>query len=198
MQQVFVIHGGGTFSTYERFIDYLKTGRLEIEKEEHCDWKKNLRGDLKGCEVITPKMPNAQNAQYTEWAIWFERHIPFIQDGVIFVGHSLGAMFLAKYLSENDFPKKIKATLLVAAPFEATDENNLTQFALLPSLQKFINQSKHIHLFHSKDDFVVPFSELHKYQEALPNASVHTFENENHFFHQEHFPELVETIKKLS
>ncbi len=63
-------------------------------------------------------MPNKTNAQFEEWKIWFEKFIPFLNDGVILVGHSLGGVFLAKYLSENKFPKKIGGVFLVSAVYE--------------------------------------------------------------------------------
>ena len=48
------------------------------------------------------------NARYEEWKIWFERMIPFLNDNVILVGHSLGGIFFVKYLSENLLPIKSK------------------------------------------------------------------------------------------
>ena len=198
MKQVFVIHGGDTFVSYERYIESLKTIPVKLETLEHRGWKRNLREALGAdFEVALPHMPNAENVRYNEWKIWFERHIPLLHDGVILIGHSLGAIFLVKYLSENDFPKRIAATLLIAAPFEATDENNLLQFVLPATLEKFAVQGGKIFLYHSKDDTIVRFEELAKYQNALPQASARIFDDRFHFFSQEHFPELVADIRAL-
>jgi len=49
---------------------------------------------------------------------------------------------------------------------------------------------------HSKDDPVVPFTQLKKYQQALPNAETVVFENREHF-NQETFPEIIELIKSI-
>ena len=65
-------------------------------------------------------MPLKEDAKYEDWKIYFERYIPFLRNDCILVGSSLGAMFLAKYLSENKFPKKILATFLVCPPFDGT------------------------------------------------------------------------------
>ena len=102
-QQVFVIHGGTAFDTYEEYISYLQKKEVSLEKLLGRDWKLNLQDNLgSDYEVFLPKMPNAQNAVYKEWCIWFEKYLPLLDDGVILVGHSLGAVFLAKYLSEHD------------------------------------------------------------------------------------------------
>lgn len=194
--QVFVIHGGTTFATYEEYLHYLKTKEIDIQTLKAKGWKDSLDSLGPGYEVIAPRMPNAQNAKYEEWKLWFERFIPFLKDGVVLVGHSLGGVFLAKYLSENSFPKKIKATLLVAAPYEYDIGSPLPQFSIQKPLKKFGEQGGKIILYHSKDDPIVPFTELAKYQKELPEAQVRVFEDRGHFNHEE-FPEVLQDLTEL-
>lgn len=201
-QQVVAIHGGTSFDTYEDYIEFLKT--REVTPERLCaggsDWKASLARELgEEFEVLLPKMPNGTNARYAEWSIWLERCMPFFQDGVILIGHSLGGIFLAKYLAEHDVSTKIRATLLVGAPFDDDDPSfleSLTDFALPASLTQFEEQGGDIYIIHSKDDPVVPFAESAKYQLALPEATLMAFEDRGHF-NQEEFPELVALIKAL-
>ncbi len=54
-------------------------------------------------------MPNALNAKYLEWKILLGRLAPCFNKEAAFIGHSLGGIFLAGYLAENEFPKKILA-----------------------------------------------------------------------------------------
>lgn len=201
MRQVFVIGGGGAFATRERFLDYLRTKEVELNLTEHQDWKRTLRTDLgPEHEVALVQMPNKENAQYDEWALWFERHLPLLRDEVILIGHSLGGIFLAKYLSEHTTKLKPKATFLISAPYTTVasqGDNNLIRFALPPSLERFSSQAGHVYLYHSKDDHVVAFDELAKYQAALPNATARVFENYGHFYGQPSYPELVADIKAL-
>lgn len=198
MRQVLVIHGGDTFSTRERFLEHLRQATVELESGEHRGWKRNLQEALgPEYQVVLPHMPNKQNAQYEEWQIWFEHYLPLLHNGAVLVGHSLGAMFLAKYLAEHDLPFKPAGTMLVAAPYAATDDNNLIQFALPASLDRFAAQAGQVFLYHSKDDFVVDFTELEHYRQALPRATVRIFEDRGHFFTEEHFPELVADIRGL-
>lgn len=187
-KQILAIHGGEVFSTYEQYIDFLKSAQIDLEQKK--SWRSTLPEALgEGFEVILPQMPNKLNAKYHEWKIWFEKYFPFLAGNIILVGHSLGAIFIAKYLSKEAFPPKIKATFLIAAPYTESDFS-------LDSLKKFEEQGGEIFLYHSKDDPVVPFSELEKYQKALPNAHVRVFEDRKHF-NQEQFSELVEAIKSL-
>ena len=196
-KQVVVIHGGDTFETYEGYLYFLKNFQIDPDYFKNKGWKNTLQDELgDDFEVIAPNMPNKINAKYLEWKIWFEKFFPFLNEGVIFVGHSLGGTFLAKYLSENILPKKIKTIILIAAPLDdENSEESLNDFALSESLKKITEQVGKIYLFHSKDDPVVPFEQADKYKNALPNSEIIAFTDRQHF-NQEHFPELVELLKK--
>jgi len=199
MQQILVIHGGTSFDTHEDYLAFIKNRELTIEKlSQGLDWRASLAGDLgNGFEVLSPKMPNGTNARYEEWKMWFERCAEMIDDQVILIGQSLGGIFLAKYLAENYFPRKIKATLIVAAPYDdVSTVESLKDFALPSSLAKCVDQGGAIHLMYSQDDPVVPFSELAKYRTALPMAVGHVFSDKGHF-DQPHFPELVALMQSL-
>src|SRR5690606_19589856 len=153
MKQVVFIHGGSDFRSYEEFISYIKNEPVKISDcQTKKRWKQTLDQDLgEEYQVFTPEMPNKQNAHYEEWKIWFERLIPFLQNDVILVGHSLGGIFLAKYLSENTFPVAIKATILISAPYDDTNlEPPLGDFKLSNSLTKLAEQGGHIHLLQDR------------------------------------------------
>ncbi len=193
-QQIFAIHGGDAFETYEEYLAALRSINLDLGRATFKGWKQQLPDVLGDAfEVIEPRMPNPQNAKYLEWKIWFEKHIPFIRDGVILIGHSLGGIFLAKYLSEETFPKMIRATLLVAPPFSLS-QDTLGDFALTLPLAMVEKQAGEVYLFQSKDDEIVPYSNVESYAKELPHAHVMTFEDRGHF-HVTEFPELVEIIK---
>jgi predicted alpha/beta hydrolase family esterase len=196
-QQVFVIHGGTAFDTYEEYLQYLTQKEVSLEKLQAKDWKANLQNELgEMFEVFLVKMPNAQNAVYQEWKVWFEKYLPLLNDGVILIGHSLGAVFLAKYLSENKIIRKITATLLVAPPYNNDDGRPLPQFSITSSLLLLEQQGGDVIFFHSKDDLVVAFTELLEYQRALPSAQVRIFEDRGHFNMAE-FPEMIKEIRNI-
>lgn len=196
-KQIVIIHGGETFDTYEEYFSFLVNYKIDFANLYKKGWKSTLGEQLgENYEIVAPRMPNAMNANYAEWKVYFEKYIPYIQDGVIFIGHSLGGAFLAKYFAENGFPKDIKATFLVAAPFGNAPSYSLGDFAVPENLSLFAKQSPLTFLFHSEDDPIVPFTELGKYRERLPDAVARSFHDRGHF-DQEEFPELVVYIQKL-
>ena len=200
MHQVVVIHGGDSFNTYEEYLSYLKNKIIQSPDyfKGRRDWKTTLQDTLgEAYEVFFPMMPNKRNARYIEWKIWFEKLVPFLTDNVVLIGHSLGASFLVRYLAEKRFPKRIGAVFLVSAAYEDfEDQNRSKEFAAPKTLELFQNQVDKIFLYQSKDDPVIPFSELAKYQAALPNATARVFTDRGHF-NQDTFPELIADIKSF-
>lgn len=196
-KQVVIIHGGDTFETYEEYLNFLRGYEIDVEryKSDKSDWKPWLRRRLgSGYEIVLPIMPNKTNAQFGEWKIWFEKFFPYLNDEVILIGHSLGGTFLAKYLSENQFPKKIKAVFLVGAVYDLDSEDYSLVSFVLP--EKLNLQTENTMIYHSKDDPVVSFSALEQFKKALPHAQTRIFEDRGHF-NQEEFPELAEDILNL-
>ena len=118
--QILYIHGGMTFKNRKDYLSYLKN--KEVSTEKKIRWSDEyLDKELgKNFEIIRPRMPLQEDSQYEDWKIWFERYIPLLRNNVILIGGSLGGIFLAQYLSENKFPKKILSTYLVCPPFFIT------------------------------------------------------------------------------
>lgn len=199
-KQVFYIHGGDAFSKYEDYLAFLETLPLSLPGEERTDrWTKSLAEDLGAdYEVFMPSMPNKYNARFHEWSLWFERHFPLLRDGVVLVGWSLGGMFLAKYLAENDLPFVPGPIFLLAAPCgvcESTDGDDCGTFQFgEETLMALGKKPLSLQIWHSKDDFVVPFAAAKAYAAGLPKAKTRYFEDKNHFLTTT-FPELIEAIK---
>lgn len=207
-KQVVFIHGGSSYSDHDQFLLHLKTRKIEDpfgEAIEPKKWKYTIREELASThEVAYPQMPNSNNSKYLEWKIWFLRHLDLARDGVLLVGWSQGAYFLLKYLSENEAPLKIGGLFLIAPPFEtdtfptegAVEDGGDFGFdpEKLPNVER---QVEHIFIYHSKDDAVVPYTHGVKLSGKLPKATFRTFENRDHFFNEETFPELIADIKSL-
>ncbi len=189
MKQILIIHGGNSFPTYNDYIKYLTAKKLNYQKLIHpIGWKERLSDDLLEYDVIYPTMPNSQNAVYEEWKIYFEKLVQLLEGDVQIIGHSLGAMFLAKYLNEFPLPKPVRRILLVAGGYDDETNESLGSFKVR-SATGLSRSAQEVHLFHSKDDPVVSFTELAKFQADLPTAISHVFEDRGHFI-GETFPEL--------
>lgn len=197
-KQVVVIHGGDVFDTYQEYLADLKSSPINLERFKQKGWKDDLEENLgKDFEVIAPEMPSWNNAKYLEWKLYFENLFHHIRPHAIFIGHSLGAIFLAKYFSENKYPKSARAVILISAPYAQVGERGMADFVLPKSLARFSDQVEDIILYHSEDDPIVTFSDLKKYAKALPTATLRVFKNRGHFISSK-FPEIVRDIKKLS
>ncbi len=201
-QQVIFIHGGHASDSHEEYLQTLRTTPLrDVFTEPKLKWSQNLRNLLgEAFEVAMPIMPNKYHADYEIWKIWFLRYLEACNDGVILVGHSLGGIFLAKFLCENKSPRTIAGLHLVAAvaSYEGRRVSGLTSFSFNNvDLSNVSGQVSNIHLYHSTDDTVVPYEHVLAFQAAWPKAKLHTFTDRGHFL-QEDFPELVSFIKELS
>lgn len=197
-KSVVVIHGGDTYDTYDEYLEALRAFPVdERTLTPHRDWKDTLAEQLgDDYTVLRPAMPNKWNAKYQEWKIWFEKLLPFFPEQAIYIGHSLGGLFLAKYFSENMYIKRIVGLFLIAAPYDMAGIESVADFKLAESLDILTKQTPLIYLYHSRDDEVVPIGEVEKYQKQLPNANVHFFDTDGHF--REELPELITDLKAIA
>jgi predicted alpha/beta hydrolase family esterase len=195
--QILIIHGGTTFKSRKDYLNFLRKKKVSIEKRIRWsdDYLEKKLG--KGFEIIRPTMPLKENAKYEEWRIFFERYFPYLKGNLILIGASLGGIFLAKYLSENKFPKKILSAYLICPPFDNTlsDEDLVGGFKLKSNLSMLEKNSKNLYLMFSEDDDVVHILHAKKYQKKLKNANFIIFESKNGHFKISEFPEIVEMIK---
>ena len=139
-------------------------------------------------------MPNKMNSRYQEWNIQFEKQFKLLDltRSIIFVGWSLGALFLIKWMAElrqssvlHTTPLKDKYSQgdsflqlhLVAAPLSEGD------FILPKDLSDTVTFCKEIFVYHSLNDNIVPFSSTTKYLKLFNSEKVELFSNpdQGHF-----------------
>ena len=197
--QILVIHGGMTFKNKKDYFDYLKNRPVSLEKK--IRWGDDyLDKELgKNFQIIRPRMPLQDNAKYNDWKIWFERFIPYLRNNVILIGVSLGGVFLAKYLSENKFPKKILAIYLICPPYDNTlgeKEDLVGGFKLKSDLSLIEKNCKNTRLLFSKDDNVVPVAHAEKYRKKLRVSKIIIYKSKNGHFNIPKFPEIKKMIKE--
>lgn len=197
-KHIFYIHGGNTHKDTRDYLRYLKTRPITLEKK--ISWNGTYLDQALGrsFQIIRPRMPLQDNAKYQDWAMHFERFIPKLKNGVILIGQSLGGVFLAKYLSENKFPKKIQSTYLVCPPFDDTlpVERLVGGFKLKSDLSLIEKNTKNLYLLFSKNDDVVPVSHAAKYAKKIPNAKIVIYKHITGHFRISRFPEIVRMIKR--
>jgi predicted alpha/beta hydrolase family esterase len=196
--KILLIHGGMTFYSRKDYLNFLKSRKVFPDKK--ISWSGEYLEKNLGPEyiVIRPRMPLQDNAKYAEWKIHFEKYLKLIENNFILIGNSLGGIFLAKYLSENQLNKKPISTFLICAPFDdsLTNEDLAGGFKLKSNLSLIQKNTRNLYLLFSKDDDVVPVSHAKKYAKKLKGSQIIIYKNKNGHFNIPKFPEIIKMIKK--
>ena len=196
--QVLVVHGGMTFKNEMDFLRYILKER-GVSTGNKVGWSKEWLQKSLGSkvEVTNPRMPLQDYSQYKYWKPYFERFLPLLGKDFILIGESLGAIFLAKYLSENKLKNKALSVYLVCASFDDTlpHEDLVGGFKLGKDLSLLEHNTKNLHLLFSKDDDVVPVSHAEKYRKKLTDkANIMILKGKKGHFNVSKLPEIVRLI----
>jgi len=196
--QVFIIHGGETFKNRKDYLNFLKNRKVFLKKGIYWVDKYLEEGLGNKFEIIRPCFPLQENAKYKEWKIVFEKYIPYLKMNSILIGGSLGGIFLAKYLSENKFPKKLLSVYMICPPFDNTcpQEDLVGGFKLKSDLSLIEKNCKDVTLMFSADDEVVPVSHAEKYRNKLKNSKIIIYKSKNGHFNISKFPEIIKMVKE--
>lgn len=195
--QIVFVHGGNSFDNITEFYDDLRQREFDPYQPERKKWRNKIASDLEAThESHILQMPNALNADYTAWSIWFEKMVPFLRNNVVLVGHSLGGGFLLRYLTENKLPVTVRQLHLVAPCIDDLDCPGVGGFKIdVATWSGFTSEIKEVHLWHSIDDTLVPLHHSERLLEKYPTAHLHKFTDRGHFLEPE-FPELLQEIQK--
>jgi predicted alpha/beta hydrolase family esterase len=87
----------------------------------HDHWDDKLRDSLgrglgDGYEVRYPRMPGEADPSYAGWSLAIRRELAVLADGAV-VGHSVGGTILMGALAERPPERRLRAIVLIAAPF---------------------------------------------------------------------------------
>jgi len=186
MTKIYLIHGWGGGPSREGWFGWL--GR-ECEK--------------RGIELIIPEMPDTNYPKIEGWVAKI-KEIVDLNDDVYFIGHSIGAQAIMRYLEQLSEDLKVKGLIFIAGWFnllEASYENDEDRKTMKPWLENTIDFEKikiftdNILCIFSNNDPCVPVSDSELFKEKL-GAKVIIKENEGHFNTTQEIPEIIEFITK--
>lgn len=145
--------------------------------------------------AVTPEMPHAYLPEYEVWKTEFERFD--ITPQTILVGHSCGAGFLVRWLSENS-GAIVGKVVLVAPWLNTTKEVSIDffNFTLDPQL---VTRTQGVTIFNSSNDDVSIQKSVEKLCSEIEGVTCTVFNNRGHFCTSDigvEFPELLEEILK--
>lgn len=144
MTNIFIIHGS--------------YGNPE---ENWFPWlKKQL--EFLNCKVFVPKFPTPQNQSLETWMKVFKDYEKYIDENTIFVGHSLGPVFILNILEKTN--KRIKACFFISGFLnllgdETFDKINKTFVDKDFNWKKIKQNCSQFYIFHSDNDPYVPLKE---------------------------------------
>ena len=141
----------------------------------------------------TPEMPSPYNPRYADWDTVF-RQFQMSQDTLL-VGHSLGAGFLVRWLSENSV--EVGRIALVAPWLDPNNRlsSDFLDFAIDPELAR---QTKRTAVFISDDDDREELVSVDILKSKVQDICLNEFQGKGHFILEhmgtEEFPELLEYL----
>lgn len=153
-----------------------------------------------GYEYASPEMPRAYDPI---WDVWVKKVERFeIGPQTMLIGHSTGAGFWIRYLSER--PNLEVGKVILVAPwlgydYGAPPTNFFEGYKIDPNIAK---RTKGLVIFHSDDDFEAIQKSIAKLKNTLKGADYKEFHNYGHFtlgsMKTRKFPELLEECLKPS
>ncbi|WJH32228.1 alpha/beta hydrolase [Paenibacillus sp. CC-CFT747] len=143
----------------------------------------NLRMQLgEEVEVVYPQMPDEDRPDYQAWRDRVAEILMSRGGRAIWAGHSLGASFLLKYLSEEEPPTPPAGVFLIAPPYWGAEGWEVEEYRLCEGSERKLTGYRPIVFYHSRDDKIVPCSHLALYAEKLPHAHTREFMDRGHQF----------------
>lgn len=182
MKTALIIHGMPTRDQYHAF---------EGPSESNAHWFPWLQHQmqLKGVLAQTPEMPEPYEPSYEKWKAVFE-WFP-VDEETILVGHSCGAGFLVRWLSETN--RKIAKLALVGPWLDPlhTLTTGMFHFDITETVRE---STTSIALFYSTDDGKEVIDSVKMLKEKIPGMSICEFTDHGHFTFEDmktvEFPEL--------
>lgn len=189
MKTAIIIHGMPSRDEYEHYPSCSQQHWLPWIKEQL---------EIKGITTNVLEMPEPYRPNYQNWKAVFEQF--HIDKDTILVGHSCGAGFLVRWLSEHTI--RVGKVMLVAPWIDPNHEeresvSDFFDFEIDPLLSDRANS---VSIFISSDDESPILKTVEILEQTLKEYVVRKFENKGHFtlgdMSTDEFPELLEEIIK--
>jgi len=167
-------------------------------EENWFPWLKQ-KLEEKGCEVFVPQFPTPEGQSLESWNSVLKNYQEHINENTIFVGHSLGGVYLLRLLEK--LPHPVKAVFLTGTPIGIKPILNYEQDGAFASGFDFDwktirSKSKNFVVFHSDNDPYVSIGNGEKLAENL-GVALSFVPNAGHFNRKAGYTKFEELWKKL-
>jgi predicted alpha/beta hydrolase family esterase len=183
MREILFLQGGGE-------------GAHEVDAELAAALRRALGRSYR---VRFPAMPDEGDPDYARWKPRIADELAALPEGAFLAGHSVGASFLLKFLSEEHVESRRGAVFLLATPYWGGDGwryEGYERVALGEAAAATLARWP-VFLYHGRDDETVPFSHLALYAKALPHAIRRPLDGRGHQFDND-LSEVAADMKRLA
>jgi predicted alpha/beta hydrolase family esterase len=168
------------------------------------DWYQSVKNELenKGFEAIVPEMPNTHNPIIEERVNYLASLVGIPDENTYFIGHSIGAQTIMRFLETLPETVKIGGAVFVAGWFNLSDalltESQEIQDTAKPWIETPIDFAKvenicpKVKVFLSSNEPFGCVEENKKIFEEKLGAEVTVLENKGHFTEDDGITELPE------
>ena len=132
---------------------------------------------------------------YRTWSKELERYE--VTSETLLVGHSCGAGFLVRWLSEH---RKVRTNKIVlVAPWIDPYREQTTDFFEFEIDKNLVSRTAGVTIFHSDDDIPMQQASVQTLLGAIPGIKYLEFHNRGHFYDERvmSFPELLDELLSL-
>jgi predicted alpha/beta hydrolase family esterase len=147
---------------------------------------------IRDIPTTTPDVPNNWKPELSVWRKEFERYD--VTEETLLVGHSCGAGFLVRWLSEHPTAKPAKVVLLAPwlNPKQLEETGNFFEF----DIDKTLSDRTELIIMYSDDDMPQILDSITVLKEALPNATYKELHDRRHFYDDDclEVPEILELL----
>ena len=185
MKKLYLIHGWGGTPSSEGWFGWLI---------RECE-KRNIK-------IKIPEMPNTNEPKIEEWVGLLE-NIEDTNKETYFIGHSIGAQAILRFLEDLPEEKKIAGAAFVAGWFnlkESAYASSEEKTIAKPWIETPINHNKikphtnNLIAIFSDNDPCVPVSDAELFKQRL-NTKIIIKHSEGHFNETQEIPELLNLFK---
>lgn len=170
----------------------------EAPSMSNAHWIPWLQGQLLKHDIaaVTPEVPFAY---VPKWELWVKEVERFeIDPNTVLIGHSTGAGFWVRWLSEN--PEMKVGKVVLVAPYLDIEKESIPDFFNFEIDKNMVSRTKGLMIFHSDNDDPEMQSTVKFLRKYLKGHQYREFRNYGHFTYkalQTHkFPELLEECLK--
>jgi predicted alpha/beta hydrolase family esterase len=151
----------------------------------HDEWDNLLVDSLMrelgdGFEIRYPRMPGEDDPDFATWGPAIRGELAALDGGAIVVGHSVGGTLLMRALAGQPPGLKLRAIVLLAAPFVGDRGWPDDDYQTPSDLGARLPDDVPVHLFHGLDDDEVSVAHADLYARVMPQAKVHRLPGRDH------------------